>query len=242
MKKIPKYAEIKHNIINQIHTGILHKNTLLPSEKELMEQYKVSRITIRRAIEELQRDGYVEKRQGRRCYIKSHSKVQELTTISSYTEEIIRQGMTPSRKTLSSTLRLCTEDEQLKLELDKADPVYALERIIYADERPLCYTTTVLPYHYFRDIEQYDFEKQSLYDVIENVYHIPIESSALHLKAISAPTHIAEALKVSQGFPLLFSNAITYGTYEHQLRPIEYFQTYYLTEHFEYSLIQKRSI
>lgn len=240
MEKQPKYEYIKNALIEAIHSGKYSPGSELPSENELTEQYDVSRITVRRAIDELYRAGYIEKKQGKRGYVRETAKEQELTTISSYTEEIQRQGMTPSRKVLSSGLRLCTPEEQEVLRLDKTDAVFYMDRIIYADQKPLCYTKTVLPYKYFRDIEGCDFSDNSLYNIIEQQYHLKITDSILKLKAIPAKDDIAAFLDVARDVPLLYSSAVTYGDYQGDILPIESFQTYYLTDRFEYTLAQKR--
>ena len=98
MKKTPKYAQIEAELIAQIESGKLAPGAELPSESDLIECYDVSRVTVRRAIDELYHQGYVEKMQGKRACVKEKVKLQELTSVSSYTEEIIRQGMTPSRE------------------------------------------------------------------------------------------------------------------------------------------------
>lgn len=111
MKKTPKYALIEKDFISKIQSGELEAGAELPSESDLIQLYQVSRVTVRRAIDELYHQGYIEKMQGKRTCVKGKVKLQELTSISSYTEEIIRQGMTPSRKILESELRLCTSEE-----------------------------------------------------------------------------------------------------------------------------------
>lgn len=236
----PKYARIEQHFIDQIKSGELQPEDELPSESELMQQFHVSRVTARRAMDELYRAGYVEKEQGKRAYVKSASKYQELSTISSYTEEILRQGMTPSRDLLCSKLRICTQEEQEKLKLQKADPVYYMERIYYADAKPLCYTCTTLPYYIFRDIETYDFVNNSLYDIIEQHYGVTLVSTALKLKAVSSCGILSERLKISNKIPLLHSSAVTTGIYKGKEVPVEMFTTDYLTERFEYCLTQFR--
>ena len=89
MKKTPKYAQIEAELIAQIESGQLAPGAELPSESDLIECYGVSRVTVRRAIDELYHQGYVEKMQGKRACVKEKVKLQELTSISSYTEEII---------------------------------------------------------------------------------------------------------------------------------------------------------
>ena len=240
MKKTPKYAQIEAELIAQIESGQLAPGAELPGESDLIECYGVSRVTVRRAIDELYHQGYVEKMQGKRACVKEKVKLQELTSISSYTEEIIRQGMTPSRKLLSFGLRVCTKEEAEQLGLKKADPVFFMERIYFADGSPLCLTSTVLPYQLFREIETYDFEQNSLYQVLEEQYHIQITTTSLKLKAVSAYGNISRFLNVEEDTPLLYSDGITYGIQKDREVPIELFQNYYLTSRFEYSLIQRR--
>ena len=241
MGKLPKYESIRQDLIELIENGTYAPGSELPSETDLITKYSVSRITIRRALEELYLDDYIEKKQGKRAYVKQKNKVQALDGISSYTEEILAQGMTPSRKVIAAGLRLGTPEEQNILLIDKADPVYYLERVIYADQTPLCYTTTAIPYDYFRDIEQHDFSIHSLYDVIENNYHIKITTSSLKLKAVPAKGLVSEYLDMEKGSPLLYYSGTSFGMVKGKERPIEYFTTYYSTDLFEYSLTQKRS-
>lgn len=240
MAKYPKYKCIIDDIIAHINSGKYCPGSELSSETELTELYGVSRITVRRAIDELYRAGYIEKKQGRRCCIREATIAQELTTVSSYTEEILRQGMTPARKVLRAELRLADDEEQKILKLDKADPVFYLSRIIYADHKPLCYSAVVLPYNLFRDIETFDFAANSLYDVIEHKYNVKITKSVLKLKAVSADISTASYLDVAEEIPLLYSSAITYGIIDGKEIPIEKFETHYLTDLFEYTLTQLR--
>lgn len=238
----PKYEKIKKELQIKIETNILPVGSELPSENELIDEYNVSRITVRRAFDELERDGYIEKKQGRRGCVRKRIKTQELNDISSYTEEILRQGMTPSRKVLLSELHLCNAEESMFLELDKAEAVFRLERIIFADDQPLCYTLTSLPYKYFRDIENYNFDTHSLYTTIENDFHIKITHSVIKLKAVPAEKEIANYLEIKESFPLLQTGAITYGMVDGKEVPIEHFVSYYRTDLFEYKLTQQRHI
>ncbi len=198
MKKTPKYAQIEAELIAQIESGKLAPGAELPSESDLIECYDVSRVTVRRAIDELYRE------------------------------------------LLSSGLRVCTKEEAEQLGLKKADPVFFMERIYFADGSPLCFTSTVLPYQLFREIETYDFEQNSLYQILEERYHIQITTTSLKLKAVSAYGNISKSLNVEEDTPLLYSDGITYGIQKDQEVPIELFQNYYLTSRFEYSLIQRR--
>ncbi len=238
--KLPKYAIIKQELIAAIQSGTLPPGAELPSESDLIRLYKVSRVTARRAIDELYHQGYIEKMQGKRTCVKQVTRQQELTSISSYTEEILRHGMTPSRDVLTAGLRICTKEEAEQLRLPKADPVFHLERIYYADESPLCYTTATLPYRRFPDIDTFDFKENSLYKILESHYHVKITATSLKLKAVSAYDTLAGYLKVARDTPLLHSLGLTFGICDDSEIPIELFTNYYLTSQFEYVLTQTR--
>ena len=71
---------------------------LVPSERELMAMFQVSRITVRKAVEELEQEGYLYKVQGKGTYVKGDQNSQDLFSITSCTQDVVRLGMTPSRK------------------------------------------------------------------------------------------------------------------------------------------------
>lgn len=115
-----------------------------------MEDYQVSRITIRKAIEELVAEGYLYKVQGKGTYVKTDEGSNNLFAITSCTEDVIRLGMTPSKKTVVSELVRANVKRAKALEITIDDNVYMIGRILYADKEPLNYTLTFLPEKIFR--------------------------------------------------------------------------------------------
>ena len=86
----PKYYIIKQDLIKMINDEILTAGQMVPSESKLMQQYNVSRITARKALEELSNEGYIYKVQGKGCFVKDNIEVQSLSKICGYTEEITK--------------------------------------------------------------------------------------------------------------------------------------------------------
>ena len=149
----PKYYRIKQNIIREIESGQLAPDAMIPSEAEWMRRHQVSRITVRKAFDELAVEGYLYRIQGKGTFVSGTSKTQGLSRISSYTEEIARLGMTPSRTVLVAAAMPCDGKIADALGLTIGDAVFVLERVYRADGAPLCFTKTYLPLRLFPDLE-----------------------------------------------------------------------------------------
>ncbi|WP_304064554.1 GntR family transcriptional regulator [Megamonas hypermegale] len=236
----PKYYIIKQDLIKLINDEVLTAGQMVPSETKLMQQYNVSRITARKALDELSNEGYLYKVQGKGCFVKNNFGTQSLSKICGYTEEIARLGMKVSRKVLTAEIIPCFSKRSHELQIPAESKLYMLKRIYYADEEPLCLTTAYLPYQYFQSIEQYDFSLQSLYNIIENKYIYKITRSKLNLEAVSADEDTCLHLNIKKGTPLILFRSVTYGLVKNQEIPIEYFKTYYLTNKIHYTLEQQR--
>ena len=148
--RLPKYYLVKKSIVEKIENEEFQPGEPIPSERELMEDYQVSRITIRKAIEELVAEGYLYKVQGKGTYVKTDEGSNNLFAITSCTEDVIRLGMTPSKKTVVSELVRANVKRAKALEITIDDNVYMIGRILYADKEPLNYTLTFLPEKIFR--------------------------------------------------------------------------------------------
>lgn len=239
IKKQPKYNLIKQSLQNKIKSGEFPAGFELASETELMKIYNVSRVTARRALDELAREGYIDKIQGKRSIVKELTKPNVTTKIQSYTEEILRNNMIPSRKVLESIVRKATYEESILLQIDEGDYIFSLTRIYYANNDPLCYTNSLIPYDYFNSIENHNYLTNSLYHIIEEEYLVKLKYSSLKIKAVSSQPDISEYLKIALDTPVLFTTAITYGIIGDMERPVETFSSYNLTDKFEYHLIQE---
>lgn len=236
----PKYFQVKKAIVEKIDNEEFTIGELIPSERELMALLHVSRITVRRAIEELEQEGYLYKVQGKGTYVKGDQNSQDLISITSCTQDVERLGMKPSRKVLYARVAPADKKRQRKLNLGDNDQVFALSRIYYADDEPINYTRTYLAYKYFRGIEKYDFAKESLYQVIENQYGIPLSRANRSVEAIIARDEIAEYLHVPNGVPLLLFQCTTYGMVGGKEVPVETFKCCYRSDRFKFYINQVR--
>ena len=135
--KSPKYFIVKKAIVENIDNDLYHSNEAIPSEKKLMEFYNVSRITIRKAIDELVTEGYLYKIQGKGTYVKADEGSNNLFSITSSTEDVQKMGMKPSKKTKISRIEFASPKRAKALEISTNDQVEVIGRISYADLEPL---------------------------------------------------------------------------------------------------------
>ena len=83
-------------------------------------------------------------------------------------------------------------------------------RILYADKEPLNYTLTFLPEKIFPSLSKYDLKKESLYQIITEVYGVKITKARRTIEAIGAQDEIAEYLDIEEGTPIILFRCITY--------------------------------
>lgn len=239
-ERLPKYYLVKKAIVENIENEIYQDNEPIPSEKKLMESYQVSRITVRKAIEELVAEGYLYKIQGKGTYVKTDEGSSNLFAITSCTEDVKRLGMTPSKKTVICRLTDATAKTAKALEISHDDKVSMVGRILYADKEPLNYTVTYLPEKIFPNITDYDLEKDSLYRIIFEEYGVKITKARRTIEAILAKDETAHYLEIPNDSPVILFRCITYGIVNGREIPIEKFKCYYRTDKFKFYIDQVR--
>lgn len=239
--KVPKYYIIKKEIVKKIDNDELLDDQMIPSERELIQEYGVSRITVRKAVDELVNEGYLYKIQGKGTYVKGDSVKQDLFSFTSCTQDIINLGMTPSRKVLNVGIIDVYPKRQRQLEIDKADKLLIIDRVYYANKEPVNRTVTYLPIKYFPGLEKHDFHKESLYEILEKNYNVKITRATRTIEAVPARDEIAELLEVEEGMPVLLFRGTTFGIIGNKEVPIESFKSNYRTDKFKFYINQVRN-
>lgn len=235
---MPKYYQLKRRLIQKIDQEELKPEEAIPSERELIQIYGVSRITVRRALDELVNEGYLYKVQGKGTYVKSDEFNQDLIRITSCTEIIRKLGMKPGRRVLSAGVVPADGKRRHNLELGEDEEVFELKRIYYADGVAVNYAVTFLPDKLFPGLKSYDFSKASLYAVLEKKYHVRMTRAVRTIEAILAQDKTAEYLEIKEGTPVLLFCCVTYGIVGGRELPIENFKCCYRSDMFKFFINQ----
>lgn len=152
-ERAPKYYILKKVLEEKIENEEFPADEPIPSERELMEMYQVSRITVRKAVDELVNEGYLHKIQGKGTYVKTDERSSNLFAITSCTEDVVRMGMKPTKKVMVAELVYANAKRAKALEITQEERVFMLGRILFADQEPLNYTVTFLPEKLFPGID-----------------------------------------------------------------------------------------
>lgn len=148
----PLYTQFSQHIENVIRVGQLHEGEALPSERELALMFNLSRVTIRKAVDELVRNGLIVKKHGSGSSVASRSgrMQQSLSRLTSFSEDMERRGLTTESRWIERGLFQPSPEETMKLGLSSNQQVTRLKRLRIADNKPLAIeraslSTDVLP-------------------------------------------------------------------------------------------------
>lgn len=159
---IPLHVQLKDLLRNEILQGDIKQK--VPSERELMDRFSISRSTVRQAISELVREGVLEKIHGKGTFI-SHRPVEEwLGNLSTYNEIIEQMGMKPSTRLLHQGRDTFPREIAGTL---GADEFYVIERLRYADDVPIAIEKQYYPMAIGLELAKFDLNTAVLYDLLE---------------------------------------------------------------------------
>jgi GntR family transcriptional regulator len=239
--EIPLYRRIEEDVLAQITEGDLQPGDMIPPERELCEHYGVSRITVRRAISELETRGYVRRQQGKGTYV-SRTRIQrEMGRLLSFSEEMEAQGHVPSSKLLNLQHRPADKSIGSLLKLGEGEPIWIVERLRLADDEVISLSVSCLHLPLAVYLTPLELKGQSSLWSLLASKGVHITEGNTTVRAIAADSHYADLLDVEEGEPLLMREGVNY-TMEGQLVPVEAYQVVSRADRYQYSLQLKRRI
>ncbi|MCV2887771.1 GntR family transcriptional regulator [Ruegeria aquimaris] len=193
----PRYVQLRQRLERGIESGILPPNSSLPPEREIAEITELSRVTVRKAIQELVREGLIEQRQGSGSFVREPMSrmEQSLSHLTSFTEDMAQRGMETTSRWLERGVFLATRSEIDALGLDAGAEVARIYRLREAGGRPIALERASLPL----DILPNPLEvTTSLYEVLERRGQRPVRALQ-KISAINLEPREADLLNVPEG-------------------------------------------
>ena len=190
-----KQSETRELVLDLIES--LDVGDSIPSERQLSAELGVSRLTLRAALEDLAREGYLVRRRGAGTFVSEPKITQELT-MTSFTDDMQRRGMSPSSETLE--LRVSPAGARLGrlLHVSPSEPVVLARRLRLADGESMAIETLHVRESHVRGLTQRDLEERSFYELLSDRYGIVIVGGHQTIE----PTVTDEDESAALGVPL----------------------------------------
>lgn len=221
---VPRYHQLKAILQERVRRGEWKPGDLIPSERELSEQYGISRMTARQAITDLVNEGIFYREQGRGTFVARNKITQQLMHLSGFTEDISARGQHPNTRVLAARMIPADQSAADRLRIAVGTPVAALERLRLADGEPLAIERSQLQFRGCEKLLDEDLEHDSLYRLLEARFGIPLLEADQELEAGLAGNDDARLLNIALGTAVLYTRRTTYTD---RNLPIEYAQAVY---------------
>jgi GntR family transcriptional regulator len=202
MAEAPLYGKVEEVLASEIARGVHQPGDQLPSEDELLARFGVSRITVRRAVQNLIQRGILEIRRGRGTFVLAPKVSQELTKLTGFVEDMDTHGRKASARVVSQGVVAASARVAEHLGISRGTRVMRIERVRLADSVPMSFDETYLPLDVGREIVRNDLRVRPIFTLLEERYGIPLSEAEYSLEAAAAPRHIADALGVPEGAPI----------------------------------------
>lgn len=209
-KKQPLYGQLVDSLREKIE-GEYEPGDLLPSERELSEDYDISRTTVRLALKELETLGFIRRRHGKGTFVADRSQeTTNLTRAYSFSEQMRSLGRTPRSELLEFGPVDAPKSVADRMGLAAGDRVISMRRLRLADEVPMLVEHTYLPSRVFAGLTSDEVLSRSLYKIMAQDYHVEVRVAEEEFYASVARREDAELLGISEGAPVLQLFRLTY--------------------------------
>jgi len=210
----PLYKQLMQRLRNDITAGVYPAGERIPGEQALCAAYGVSRVTVRKALEEIVREGLLVRRQGKGTFVAQEKIKRDLGHITSFSRACAQIGQTAQTRLIERKVEAATEEDRLKLNLPKGGKVLSVCRLRLSDNKPV-----MLEYNRFPAALKFlqdDPLSGSLYALLADNGLIP--SRAVHDISLGhAGGQIGKLLGTGDGDALLRLDQVVYDQHDRPL-------------------------
>ncbi|UCD99205.1 MAG: GntR family transcriptional regulator [Chloroflexota bacterium] len=228
---IPLYVQIANRLISQIETGDLSPGEQLPAEREFSENIGVNRMTLRRALQVLESQGLIVRKHGVGTFIAEPKIDRQVEVIYRFTSVMQNRGLTPGAKIISLERIPAGRFLARNLAIDPGDEVFDILRLRSINEEPVMLENYKISVARFPQLDHYDLENHSIYEIMENEYAVPIQRARQSFEPIVASEFEASILEINIGEALMLETRISYDARD---IPVEFGKDRYRGDRFRF--------
>ena len=217
---IPLYYQLKTLLLEEIKSNAYPVDSIIPTEKEISEMFEISRTTVRQAITELVREGWLYRVKSKGTFVAQRKIKQDfIRRLESFNEQIERTGRRPGTELLALEVVEMPERAAEAFGVAPGEKVVYLHRKRSADDEPIVTVETYLPYPKCAFLMQHDMAKESMYNVLAEREETRICRVSRILEAVAANAQDARLLNIRTGKPVHLFHTVGYNQHD---EPIEF--------------------
>lgn len=229
---VPIYYRIKELLKEQIE--LLKTGDQIPTEEQMCDTFQVSRMTARRAVDELVREGRLIRRHGVGTFVSERSIGRQLNRLNTLTEELEQLGYKDvNSRMLSWRIRKALRTIAVMLDIGVGDPVLRYQRVRYTGDAPIAVQTIYLSGKLASGLQCSDLEGCSLNILVEQRSGKQVEWAKQQINAIPATPFLAKWLEVDLGSPLF---KVTRQAFFAGGQPMVVSRTYYRADRYSFQV------
>ena len=231
---IPLYYQLKEILLQKLQTGEWSEGSMIPSEKDLQKAYEVSRVTVRRTIELLAKEGFLNKKRGKGTIVKKPRIEERLPVLKSFTEEMA--GREATKRVLFCEYIDPSAKIKNKLGLFPDEQIFYLKRLMIVEGSPLGILHSYIPGRYGLKLDE-DYSR-SLYEIFAK-NSIRLKEANQGIEASMSTAEEMTLLGQKAPFPTLVIKRTAYSI---DGDPIEYVKGVYHADRYRYKLNLSRDL
>ncbi len=210
-KKKYKYLQIKEYILNGIYSGEFKVGTLLPTEREIAKMFSVNRITVSRALDEIENMNLIERIQGSGSYVRLADYGVPAVEMTSFSEKYSGQGNNVNTKLIYYAHNKCLDNDKRNLSkilcIKSNEYVHYFRRLRLLNDKPICVQDSYIPSGRIK-VVSLDVLNNSFYNYVENDLKMRLGEGTTHVSVITASEEIAKILHIQPKEPIVLSEHI----------------------------------
>ena len=234
---IPMHYQLYEILLNRIKTNEWSVNQKIPTERELCDLFKVSRITVRQALSVLAKEGYLYRKQGRGTFVTLPRIEQPLNQFYSFSDAIRKLGYKAKSIILSFDCIPCPIGISQQLRIPEGDTLYRIKRLRLADSEPFAVETSYVPQALCEGLVSADIETMGLYEALRVKGNLNVQLGEESIEAILIPADDAGILHVKKNAAGLYLERLA-GTEDLQ---VEFCTTLIRGDRYKYKIILGKS-
>lgn len=237
LSPVPLYTQIKDVIRSRILDGTYAALAQMPSEVEMMKAFQVSRITVRQALGDLQKEGLLFKIAGKGTFVAKPKAVQSLGSLKGFAEAMGPMGHETFSRVIGVSHQHADRTVADRFGISTETYVTKIQRLRYLNRQPISLDVTFVPIEIGERLAKEDLVTRDIFSILENEYGYTLGHAQVQIEAMLADAALAHLLAIEEGAPLLRIERLTYTS---DGLPLDYEHLYYRGDSFQYRLTVAR--